>query len=425
MDLFEKLPSFCKASEITVYDCGDGVFMQIFDGADEEYFFEYKKQLESSGFVVTQRHNIAGNIHFTLSDGNITVQYYYNPCSGNVRLVADDYTSHAVTVPENFEKVCNTELFQFETDHSLIDCGMCYIIRCADNSFFVIDSAHFYSIHDNDRIHDFLRSMTPADEKIRISGWFISHGHEDHICKCKDYLLYNMADTVIDRIYFNFISDMHRDNANWDDSGKGFRRSFYRVVEESGIPVVKLHSGQHFYVKNLEFEVLCTHEDVYPASCADYNNSSTVLMMTAENTRVLFPGDASNESSKVLEERYGEYLKCDIVQLSHHGHNGTSAKFYEYAAAPVVLCPNTEIKFNEEWHRFYANEVAHDIADEFYISANGTVKLTLPYVKGSAEVFADETTENFDGIKQLWNYDYTDEFKQKHNEEFMKRGGKL
>lgn len=425
MDLFDTLPLYGGSSEITAYDCGDGVAMRIFNNTDEKYFFEYKKALENSGFIVTQRHDIAGNIHITLSNGCTVLQYYFNPCTSSARLVADSFTSQVSTQPEACRAVCDTELYQFETDHSLIDCGMCYIIRCADNSFFVIDSAHFYSIHDNDRIHDLLRSMTPENEKIRISGWFLSHGHEDHICKFKDYLLYNMADTVIDRIYFNFISDFHRDNANWDNSGKGFRRSFYDTVKASSVPVVKLHTGQHFYVRNLEFEVLCTHEDVYPASCADYNNSSAVLMMTAENTRVLFPGDASNESSKVLEERYGEYLKCDIVQLSHHGHNGTSAKFYEYASAPVVLCPNTEIKFNEEWHRFRANEVAHDIAEEFYISANGTVKLTLPYVKGTAEVFADETTENFDGIKQLWNYDYTDEFKQQHNEEFVKRGGKL
>lgn len=424
MNSFDDFSYFVNAAGSDKYDCGDNVVMFVYSDITEKDFLEYEKKLENSGYVVSQRHDIAGNIHFTLKGKGLTVQFYYNPCSSSARLIADGYTVGLTTQKTETNRVCNTELYQFETDHSLIDCGMCYIIRCADNSFFVIDSAHFYSIHDNDRIHDFLRSITPENEKIRIAGWFVSHGHEDHICKFKDYLLYNMADTEIERIYFNFIDDNHRDNANWDDSGKSFRKSFLEVVKQSGIPVVKLHTGQRFYVRNLEFEVLCTHEDVYPASCADYNNSSTVLMMTAENTKVLFPGDASAESSIVLENRYKDYLKCDIVQLSHHGHHGTSARFYEYASAPVVLCPNTEIKINEEDH-IPANKVAKAIAEEFYISANGTVKLTLPYKKGTAEVFPDETTEDFNGIKQLWNYEYTEEFKKQHNEEFVKRGGKL
>ena len=405
------------------YDCGKGCEMLLFNDCTKEDFEAQCGYVAEKGYALYDCFELKNNV-FRTYIGNKLIHVYYCENEKKLRIVADPNKNLFNKAPENCPSTHPVTLWQFEVDHSLIDCGMCYIIRCADNSFFVIDSAHFYSVHDNDRIHDFLRAMTPENEKIHISGWFLSHGHDDHICKCTDYILYNMKDTVIDKFYYNFVPDTHRDNENWDGAGKGFRRSFYKAVNESGVPVVKLHTGQRFYVGNLEFEVLCTHEDVWPASCADYNNSSTVLMMKTENTKVLFPGDASAESSKVLESRYENYLKCDILQLSHHGHHGTSAKFYEYAAAPVVLCPNTEIKINEEDH-IPANKVAKAFAEEFYISANGTVKLTLPYVKGSAEIFPDETTENFDGIKQLWNYEYTDEFKQRHNEEFVKRGGKL
>ena len=72
-----------------------------------------------------------------------------------------------------------------------------------------------------------------------------------------------------------------------------------------------------------------------------------------------------------------------------------------------------------------ANQKALEIAEEFYVSANGTVKLTLPYKAGTAEVFPDETNEDFGGIKQLWNYQYTEEFMNEHNRKFVQRGGKL
>ena len=424
MEILKGLPCFKECTGTVGYPCGDGAFMHLYRDVTAEYFFAYEKELENAGFSVTDRHDIAGNAHFTLRKGKLTVQYYYNPCRGEVRLIADPYTKPVNTQPLPVSRVCNTELYQFETDHSLIDCGMCYIIRCADNSFFVIDSAHFYSLRDNDRIHDFLRAMTPAGEKIRIAGWFITHGHDDHVCKVKDYVKYNMADTVIESFYMNIIPTDHRDNHFWGEANRAFSDSFTDTVRESGIPVVKLHTGQRFFIRNLEFEVLCTHEDVYPEAFSDYNNSSTVLMLKTEGQKILFPGDASDKSSIVLEERYGEYLKCDIVQLSHHGHNGTSVRFYEYASAPVVLCPNTQIKIDEEMH-IKANQKALEIAEEFYVSANGTVKLTLPYKAGTAEVFPDETNEDFGGIKQLWNYQYTEEFMNEHNRKFVQRGGKL
>lgn len=420
--MIDRLPTLCESS--LSYDCGEGASLRLYENVSERDFLGYEKQLEALGFALYDRHDIAGNIHFTLTGDKMLIQLYYVGNDSSVRVIADPDTNLYCKEKYSGAKLCDTELYQFETDHSLIDCGMCYIIRCADNSFFIIDSAHFYSVHDNDRIHDFLRSMVPANEKIRISGWFVSHGHVDHLSKFKDYLLYNMDDTVIDRIYMNLIPTDHRDSGNWIDANKIIQDCFAEVVKDSGIPTVKLHTGQRFYVKNLEFEVLCTHEDVFPASVADFNDSSTVLGLTADGTRVIFPGDAGAEESRILEKRYGDTLECDIVQLSHHGHSGLSENFYRLAKASVVLCPNTQIKFQEEFHRYKANEAAVELADEFYVSSNGTVGLPLPYKPGTAEIFPDETTEDFNGIRNLWNYTYTEEFKEKHNAGFTERSKK-
>ena len=38
---------------------------------------------------------------------------------------------------------------------------MCYILRCADNSFFIIDGGHFLQPNDHKRIYRFLRERTP------------------------------------------------------------------------------------------------------------------------------------------------------------------------------------------------------------------------------------------------------------------------
>ncbi len=413
-----------NAEFLGIYDCSDGVSMALYANVREHDFLEYKTALVNDGYAVFDSTDFAGNIHFTLKNEDMLVQLYRS-IDGKMRVIADPYTTVYDKEQGSVERKCNTELYQFETDHSLIDCGMCYIIRCADNSFFIIDSAHYLSVHDNDRIHDFLRSMTPENEKIRIAGWFISHGHEDHYSKFMDYMLYNCEDTVIERIYLNLVSAQHPDCGRWEQYNNVLMENFRNFINnERDIPIVKLHTGQRFFVRNLEFKVLCTHEDVYPESNADFNNSSVVLMLEAEGTRVLIPGDASDKESIIMEECYGQWLKSDIVQLSHHGHNGTSEQFYQYVNADVVLCPNTQIKIDEEFPRIRANRVAKEIAKEFYISANGTVKLTLPYKLGTAEIFSDETTEDFVSIKYLWGYDYTPEFKANHISKFLKRSKK-
>lgn len=413
-----------NAEFLGIYDCSDGVSMALYENVNEKDFLAYEEALENDGYSLFDSTDFARNIHFTLKKDGMLVQLYRS-IDGKMRVIADNYTAEYDKEQGSVVRKCNTELYQFETDHSLIDCGMCYIIRCADNSFFIIDSAHYLSVHDNDRIHDFLRSMTPENEKIRIAGWFISHGHEDHYSKFMDYMLYNCEDTVIERIYLNLVSAQHPDCGRWEQYNNVLMENFRSFINnERDIPIVKLHTGQRFFVRNLEFKVLCTHEDVYPESNQDFNNSSVVLMLETENTKVLIPGDASDKESIIMENRYGDWLKSDIVQLSHHGHNGTSEQFYKYVNADVVLCPNTQIKIDEEFPRIRANRVAKEIAKEFYVSANGTVKLTLPYKLGTAEVFPDETTEDFVSIKFLWGYDYTPEFKANHISRFLKRSKK-
>lgn len=376
--------------------------------------------LENSGFSLFDENNIKENCHRTYRK-NITAHIYYCESENKLRIVADPCLTPYCTKPEICTNNKKTTLWQFEVDHTLIDCGMCYIIRCCDGSFFVIDSAHMYSVNDDLRIIEFLKRFTNGKKPV-VAGWFFSHCHEDHVCKFLDIVEYRRNEIEIQTVYYNFPDPDHRDANYWGECNYAVAMRFEKVLEEAkDINVVTLHTGQRFFVRNLKFTVLCTHEDIFPHSMQDYNNSSAVLMMEAEGSKVLFPGDASAESDKVLLRRYGDYLKCDVVQVSHHGHSGTSPEFYRLADAECALFAVTQIKFDEEYPRQEANRVAIDISKEYHIASNGAVEIPLPYVYGQTKIYPDETFEDFNGIFNLWTYEYSDEMKQKLYEEFLER----
>ena len=424
-NLIENLP-LAIGSEYLLYNSGDGCQVALFENTDLNVFLQFVDELCRNSFVMVNKNTIENNQFAFLKSDKTTVCIGYYACNNEIRVVVDvesDFPNFKCN--ENVVKRAETTFWQFEVDHSLIDCGMCYILRLSTGAFFIIDSPHTYSVNDCERIHDFLRERTPDNEKIHIAGWFFSHGHEDHIAQFISYVDFYCKDTVIDCLYLNLCPLDHRDGADWMDSHRGYYKLFYAALERHPeIPVVRLHTGQTFYVDNLKVDVLCSHEDVFPKDNSNFNDSSVVIMLTAENSKILVPGDAGHEESYILEARYPKYLKADIVQSAHHGHFGTTDDFYRLVGADVVLFPVTQIMFDGDFERYSANKVAIDIADEYHIASNGTVEIPLPYKKGQVKLHPDETFESFKGVYDLWSYEYSAEYKEKLYKEYLARGGK-
>ncbi len=416
------LPTF---GDCQVYQVASDCELALYENVTFNDFNDYSEELCLKGFELVNENRIENNLFKFYKYEKITVSLGYFSCDKTVRLVVDKNTVFPQFKPFETIKKDKTTIWQFEVDHSLIDCGMCYIIRTSTGAFFIVDSAHTYSMNDGERIRNFLRERTPEGEKIHIAGWFFSHAHEDHIAQFMNYIEYYCADTVIDTLYFNFIPFNHKDGGEWMESHQGYCKMFDDVLKNHPeVTVVRLHTGQTFYVDNLKFDVLCSHEDVFPRDNSNYNDSSVVLMMTAEGSKFLIPGDAGHEESYILEARYPNYLKADIVQQAHHGHFGTTDNFYRLVDASVALFPVTQIKFDEELDHWSANRVSLEIADEYYIASNGTVEIDLPYEKGCVKVYPDETFESFSGVYNLWSYEYSAEYKEKLYKEYLGRGGK-
>lgn len=310
--------------------------------------------------------------------------------------------------------------WQFEVGHSLIDCGMCYIFLLSDGTFCLIDSAHHYSVHDDERIVDFLRRHTPAGSPIIVKGWIFTHGHDDHIAKFLDVARYH-PEVKIQKIYENFIPEKMLPVDVFSTADRSFTASFRALIKEKAIPRYRPHALDMFYIGDLKITVLCNYEDLLPEVPKNYNDSSLTFLVQAGEDRVLFLGDAGHMESEVLKTRYGSDLKCDIVQQAHHGHFGVTPDLYKKANAAVALFPTTYIKFCEELHRYPANEESLRIAKHVFVASDGTVGFTFPLRKNKIIRYPDETFEDFQAVERLWDYTYSDAYKQELRQRFADR----
>lgn len=404
-----------------VYDCRENCYMKVFDSITAEDFRKYEKSLEDDGFSVLQKREIDGNLFCALKK-EIQINLFFTPCDGALRVTASEKDMSPDFIKTECAGECTTTFYGFESDQTIIDCGMCLLIQCADYSFFVVDSGHYFQFNDNDRIHKFMRDRTPEGQKIVINGWLITHAHTDHISKLIDFLKYNTDDVVIEGFYQNLLPtdyDIKIDNHEEIEMAG----MLFGILEKYPAPVYKLHTGMRFYIRNLTFDVLGTHEDIFPEKITDYNDSSCIVTVEADGSKIFIPGDAAVAAGKRLEERFCDALKCDVVQVSHHGHTGLSKNLYELVKADTAVFPVTRIFYEEDMEKREANRRIAEIASNCYATGDGTVCVPMPYDKKTVYTLPDETFEDFAKIERIWKYTYSDERKNELYELFLSNGG--
>ena len=100
-------------------------------------------------------------------------------------------------------------------------------------------------------------------------------------------------------------------------------------------------------------QVLYTHEDTVSAggtsslANGDFNGTSTVVKLIADGMSMLVLGDATSVNESYLVDAYSDStLKCDLLQVAHHGFNSLP-KLYAKTGAEFALIPQSYGYFAE------------------------------------------------------------------------------
>ena len=336
----ESVPRLAEGELIGTDDVGDGSLVMVYEKVSDGARSEYLSLLSSLGYAKMDEYSIAENKYVRLSGAVADIYVSYVAATEEMRVFAEK--TGATSYPSSEQTAYTTvdgykpTMWQMYVDvrTTATNGGMSYVMKVADGSFVIIDGG-YNSETEADNLYNHLKANT-ADEVPVISAWIITHPHGDHFGALQAFTPKYKDAVTVKAFYYNFAAEGYGESS-WENTISSLMKQY------KGAAIYrKLHTGMTFYVADARFDVLFTHEDIYPVKGAVVNDTSTVLRMTFGGKTVMFLGDIMESASRVVEKNIpASELKADFVQYSHHGYEGATRELYDMIEAPVVLWPVT------------------------------------------------------------------------------------
>lgn len=251
--------------------------------------------------------------------------------------------------------------------------GNSYVIQTSGGKLIVMDGGLATE-------RNYLRGFIDALGNGKVDAWFVSHPHDDHMQALTD-ILEKPDGIVIEKIYHSrFTEDLF---ATEPGSEAPARRFYAALDAASDIEVIDCHCGDEFEIDGVNFKILT---EKIPGMLTHYNDHSMVIKMWDDCKSFVFLGDLGEEGGKkLMNSKYMDDVKCDYLQMAHHGQNGCNKEFYEKAQFRACLWPTPSWVYNNDLGKGFNTghlktiEVRDWMKEkgitEHYISFEGLVKI--------------------------------------------------
>ena len=335
------IPVFAGGMLRSGVDGGNGTELLIYS-ADSKACDAYIKTLESAGYALHAKNEIDGNRYFTCVGNGATVTVMDTPALGTVRVSVDPTEYRLLTEPEKIDAVVQPSvtllgLEGYNTNSAPTQTGLSMLYQLSDGRFIVVDGGH-NKIQASGQLYKTMQKLAPDPNHITIAAWLITHSHNDHagafLSFCRNY----GKKVTMEKVLVNFPGDGQYTSSS---TGTSYKENVMSDADNlTDAEIIKVHPGQVLYLGDAVMEVLYTLDLYEPEKLTDFNDSSIVCSVTLGGQRSLVTGDCGGLSSNILCRLYDDALRCDIVQMSHHGYQGATEELYRAVDPLYVLWPS-------------------------------------------------------------------------------------
>ncbi len=331
------------------YDNDHGSYLSAYADKTAEDYEGMCVYYEQAGYELYSENSRGGNHFSTYRKGAAMAHVYWLEADRELNIVLSETNGDALPPQDGgaagSEPVTVTQLQQLPSETS----GMAYIIRLSDGSFIVYDGGYTTTI---DQLLSELKRQNGGDGNIHIRAWLLTHSHDDHITCFRDlalrgnrYLNAHDMTLTLDTLILSPISNEQA--LAMDDDGNFYANQLNKCIEKfEGTKVCYAHTGMTMQFAGLQVEFLYTGDDLFIDGSTGYFNDSTMITRICstqadkgETLSMVFLGDAGSGEAERLLRYYGDTLKTDMCQISHHGVEDFPLAAYEKIAASILFYP--------------------------------------------------------------------------------------
>ena len=408
------LPHYTGGEINAVSNAGDGCYCVVISETNADEYKTYLSALAGEGYKTHASNDIAGNLFSTLYTDKYTVNAGFYKNYEEVRIVIEPFSENTLPLVKSDLKAVTTPQLTMIGLDNLIGAeyqnnGLCLVYRLADGSFVIVDGGHSEDAAVSaadiiSALREQSRDYAKTDADIRIAAWIITHPHSDHFgTLVKGYSQFTKF--KVERVFANFWDEgtFEAFKSAKDTFASGKYTTYTQtpgIAEKLGAEYIVPHVGQAWWIGGTKFEFLYTLESFLPRSTPTFNTSSLIFRTVTTDAsgkeyKVMVTGDGTGYTMQIIADTFKEELKCDVVQLAHHGsitsgNSGGTQKAYEYMSPSVLFWPVGQ-KHYATVKEYTYNHVLHDSRNpnfaELYIAGwqGNSVTIPLPYTLGTAQ----------------------------------------